>query len=409
MSKIQSVLGIVFFIFLAWGLSDKKREFPYKIIIKSLILQFFIAFLILKTKFGFWFFNNVNVFFTQLFSYSEAGAKFVFGKLVNDTSIGAIFAFKVLPIIIFISALMEALYYMGIISFIIKLLAKIFYYVLDITGLEAFMGATLIFMGIESISGIRAYLKKISKGEMFVIIVIFLSTIAGSVMATYASFGVPAGHLLCASLMSTPAAILFGRIIIPFEPKHNEIKIEDIEYDVKYSNIIEAYSTGATYGLKLALNIGAMVMVFVSAIYMIDGLVQSIGNIFNVSLTLDKIFSYLFAPLAWLMGVPRDESLTVGVLLGTKTVFNEFIAYLKLKPYLQGGPLYGQLSERSILISTYALCGFSNFGSLGIMFGAISALAPHFKDFVARYAIKALIAGSFACFTTAALVNIFLG
>lgn len=396
--KIQALIGFVVILVLSFLLSEAKKSIKIRIIVYGVILQLFFALIILKTKIGFLIFNYVNIIVYKIIEFSDKGAGFVFGKLVNDPGIGAFVAFRVLPIIIFVSALMGILYYFGIIQFFVKIMAKLMQKSMKISGAESLGAALLIFMGIESSTAIKEYIKRMTKSEIFTYMTAFMSTIASSVMASYVSFGVSAGHLLAASIMSAPAAVMIAKIIIPEREEPETLGYVKFKIEKTEVNIIEAAANGASVGVNLAIQIGAMLIAFVGLIYMIDGIL----NIFKFSL--DKLFGYIFYPFAIILGVPSKEAFKVAQLLGTKTVFNEFIAYLKLKDLIATS----QLSERSIVISTYALCGFSNFGSIAILIGGISGIAPDKKSLVAKLGIKSLIAGTFASFLTAIIASLLI-
>jgi CNT family concentrative nucleoside transporter len=393
--KLVSVAGMVIFLFLCWLLSENKKRIPWKTIIVGILLQLIFALLILKTYVGRIVFDAANVVFMKIIGFSEKGAMFVFGNLVTDTSIGAIVAFKVLPIIIFVSALSGILYFLGVIQFFINLIARVMYKTMALSGAEAFSAASFIFLGIEAVTFIKDYISKMTRSELFVVMSSFMATIASSVMVTYASFGAEPGHLLAASIMSAPAAVVIAKIIVPERDVPETIGTAKIKIEVREHNIIEAAASGTSAGLKLALEVGAMLIAFISILEMINTVFILLGT------TFDKVMGYVFSPFAYLMGVPFSEARLVGQLLGIKTVFNEFLAYLKMKEFIA----QGLLSQRSVVISTYALCGFANFGSLGIIIAGISSLAPERRCEVASLGIKSIISGTFASFLTAIIAN----
>jgi len=399
MEKVLSVTGIFVFLLIAFLLSSNRKAIPWKTVLISLLLQFLTALFMLKTSVGIKLFEIFNRIFLAFLSYSDKGAEFLFGKLVHDTNIGAIVAFKVLPVIIFVSSFMAVLAYLRIIEYTIKILAHIFYRTMGISGAEAFASSLFIFMGIETITGLKEYIEEMTDSEIFLVMTAFLATIAGSVMATYVSFGASAGHLMAASLMSAPAAVALSKIMVP------ETETPKTAYDIKYvkykrhrGNLVSAAANGASDGLALSLQIAAMLIAFVAMIYMVDSWLKPTG------ITLEKLLGWTFSPFAVLMGIPPKEAVDVGVLLGTKTVFNEFLAYLQLHSHI----VNHTLSQRAIVISSYALCGFANFGSIAIMIGGIGTLAPSKKEFVTRLSIKALIAGTLASFMTASFASILL-
>jgi CNT family concentrative nucleoside transporter len=352
----------------------------------------------LKTPVGVEIFKAVNHFFVKVLSYSDQGSKFLFGSLVDSHEIGAIMAFQVLPLIIFVSALMGILVYLGVIQLVVKLFARVFYKALKITGVEAFISSLLIFMGIESITGVKEYIRNMNESRIFTIMTTFMSTIAGSVMAAYITFGAKAGHLLTASLMSAPAAILISKIMIPDTETEESDPLESIQIQKKEKNIIEAAANGTSEGLNLALQIGAMLIAFISIIYLLNDVVGISG------MTLEKLLGYLLSPIAVLIGIPPAESVEVGKLLGIKTIFTEFLSYLQLKTHI----VNQTLSPRTIAITTYALCGFTHFGSIAILIGGIGTLVPSKKPVVSRLAIKSLVAGFLATMMTAAIAGLLM-
>ena len=399
MEKVLSVTGIFVFLLIAFALSSNRKAIPWKTVLISLLLQFLTALFMLKTTVGIKLFEIFNRIFLAFLSYSDKGAEFLFGKLVHDTNIGAIVAFKVLPVIIFVSSFMAVLAYLRIIEYTIKILAHIFYRTMGISGAEAFASSLFIFMGIETITGLKEYIEEMTDSEIFLVMTAFLATIAGSVMATYVSFGASAGHLMAASLMSAPAAIALSKIMVPeTETPKTANDIKSVRYKRHRGNLVSAAANGASDGLALSLQIAAMLIAFVAMIYMVDSWLKPTG------ITLEKLLGWTFSPFAVLMGIPPKEAVDVGVLLGTKTVFNEFLAYLQLHSHI----VNHTLSQRAIVISSYALCGFANFGSIAIMIGGIGTLAPSKKEFVTRLSIKALIAGTLASFMTASFASILL-
>jgi CNT family concentrative nucleoside transporter len=398
MHRYSGILGIIIFLSIAYLLSNNRKKIPYKTVIFGLITQIAIAVFMLKTPIGVEIFNAVNKFFVNLLGYSDKGAKFLFGGLVDSREIGATLAFQVLPVIVFVSALMGILVYLGVIQFIVKLLARVFYKALKITGVEAFISSLLIFMGIETITGVKEYIKKMNESRIFTIMTTFMATIAGSVMLAYMSFGAEAGHLLTASLMSAPAAILISKIMIPDTETGETDPLEKIQMEKKEKNIIEAAANGTSQGLSLSLQIGAMLIAFISIIYLLNDIVGISGY------TLEKLVGYALSPVAFLVGIPINESVDVGQMLGIKTIFTEFLAYLQLKTHI----VEMTLSPRTIAITTYALCGFTHFGSIAILIGGIGTLVPTQKPVVSRLAIKALIAGFLATMMTAAITSLLL-
>lgn len=398
MGRFVGIIGILVFLGIAVLLSNNRRKIPVRTVALGLVTQFVIAVFMLKTSVGVVIFEGVNTFFVKFLSYSDQGAKFLFGSLVDSQEIGAILAFQVLPIIVFVSAVMGILVYLGVIQFVIKLLAQVFYKALKISGVEAFIASLLIFMGIESITGTKDYIENMNESRIFTIMTTFMATIAGSVMAAYISFGASAGHLLTASLMNAPAAIFFSKILIPDTEIGESDPLSSIKMERKESSVIEAAANGTSQGLNLALQIGAMLIAFISIVYLLNDVVGISG------FSLEKLLGYALSPIAILIGIPPAEAVEVGNLLGIKTIFTEFLAYLQLKTHI----VQQTLSPRSIAITTYALCGFTHFGSIAILIGGIGALVPGQKPVVSRLAIKALLAAFLALMTTAAIAGLLI-
>ncbi|MBN1823810.1 MAG: hypothetical protein JW803_05770 [Endomicrobiales bacterium] len=395
MVRLTGLTGIVVFLGIAFLLSENRRRINWATVLWGFALQLAFAVFILKTFIGKAIFDFARIAFDAVLSFSDRGASFVFGNLPKDLNIGAVIAFKVLPIIIFVSSLMGILYYYGIIQFFVKIAAKIMRRSMKTSGAESVGTALLIFMGIESVTAIRTYISQMTRSELFTVMTAFMATIASSVMATYASFGAEPGHLLAASIMSAPGAVLLSKVIIP---EVETPKTADVRFDNKTDehNVIEAAANGASVGLNLALQIGAMLIAFVSLLWMINALFGLFGTSF------ENIMGIIYWPFAVVMGVPPSEASVVGDLLGTRTVFNEFLAYLKLKDLVA----QGVLSPKSVVISTYALCGFANFGSLAILIGGIGAISPGKKGLASSLGIKSIVAGTLACFITACVAGV---
>jgi len=396
--QIISILGLIVFVGVAVLLSENRKLINWQLVAWGVGLQFLFAVLILKTEPGKMVFVVARTGMDAVLGFSEVGAKFLFGKLTTDLSIGAIMAFKVLPVIIFTSSLMAVLYYFKIIQVIVKGMAFVMRKTMKASGLEAVLAAMFVFMGIEAVTSMRAYIKNMTRSELFSMMVAFMSTIAGSVMAIYASFGADAGHLLAASVMSAPAAIALSKIMVPESAKSLEYSGLPKSIGISYSNPIEAAADGAAEGLKLALNIGAMLLAFISLIALINAPLKMLN------FSMEKILGTFFVPFAYMSGVPLKEASSVGQLLGIKVVLNEFLGYLKMSEMIKAG----LLSSRSVIIATYSLCGFANFGSLAILIGGIGSIAPERKKELASLGIKSIIAGTLASLMTATVAGILI-
>ena len=403
-TRLVSIFGLFFFLFVAWAISEERRRVSWRIVGWGVSLQILFALVILKTTPGRVLFDLARDVMTRILDFTEFGAGFVFGSLATDPSYGAIIAFKVLPTIIFVSSLMGILFYLRVIQVVIRAIGSVMERTMRISGAEAFMAASFVFMGIESVTAVKAYIRQMTRSELFTVMTCFMSTIAGSVMAAYVSFGASAGHLLAASVMSAPAAVVISKLMVPEGAGKREVGDFDEPIDIKKSfvsedaNVIEAAANGAEQGLRLALTIGAILLAFVALIGMFDFLLGYAGTSF------EGISGYILSPVAFIMGVPWEDSFEVGKLLGIKIVFNEFISYQKL----QGLIASGALSERSVVITTYALCSFANFGSIAILIGGIGGVAPERKREVALFSLRALLAGAMAGFMTATIAGILL-
>jgi len=394
--KLQSFFGLLIFILICFLLSENRKKISWRVVLWGVGLQLVIAFIVIKSPVAKSFFYLADRLFAKIISYSDRGAEFLFGKLTTDISFGAVFAFQVLPVIVFVSGLSGILYYFRIIQFFVNLFAKIMKVSMKISGAESLGAALLVFTGIESAPALKHYLKNMTKSEIFVYMVAFMSTIASSVMAAYVSFGASAGHLLAASFMSAPAAVVVAKILIPETEKPETLTGASLGSISSEKNVLEAIVNSTSSGLYLAFNVGALVLVFVGLIHLIN------GGLSFLNISLEKILGWIFTPFSILMGVPYNESVTVGQLLGIKTVFNEFLGYAKLQTYLS------VLSERSVIIATYALCGFANFGSMGILIAGLSTVIPEKKSIVVSLALRSLLAGTIACFMTAIIAGFFI-
>ncbi|MBI4051854.1 MAG: NupC/NupG family nucleoside CNT transporter, partial [Elusimicrobia bacterium] len=398
-----------------WLFCRNKKHINWRTIIWGSILQFVFALLVLKTPPGRWFFSFMNDVITGLLSFQEEGGKFVFNALAispgKEGSMGFFFAFQVLTTIIFFSSLMSVLYYLGVMQWIVLVFAKIMHRFMGTSGAETLSSSANIFVGqTEAPLLIKPYVEEMTESELMCVMVGGMATVAGGVMAAYVGmlkqyFPDIAGHLLAASVMSAPAALVMAKMMLPEMGKPKTMGTVKLDYKDPSINIIEAAANGATTGLQLALNVGTMLVAFMSLLALANFIISyGLGMFGFPGMTLEKIMGYVFSPLAWVMGTPWKDCLLVGQFMGEKTVLNEFVAYLHMAQYAAAHP--GEMSYRAYVISTYALCGFSNFLSIGIQIGGIGALAPSRRKDLARLGIKALIAGSLASFMTATIAGI---
>jgi CNT family concentrative nucleoside transporter len=407
MGRFTGLLGIAVILGFAWLCSNHKRDIKLKIIAWGLGLQVAFALLVLKTDFG-KLFQAVGTGVNNMLAYTEQGSEFVFGPLGKGSGpFGVVFAFQVLPIVIFIASFFAILYYLGVMQFVVKLMAIGMQKVMGVSGAESLNVAASIFMGqTEAPLTIRPFLAGLTESELFVIMASGMAHVSGSVMAAYVKIaGVSITHLLTAVIMTAPATIMLAKIFVPETEKPVTAGRVDIKVEKTAVNVIDAAAQGAGDGLHLALNIAGMLIAFLALIAMCNGI---LGWVHTLPLmgwlppSMEKIFGVVFAPVAWVMGVPWKDCPTIGDLLGTRLVLNEFVAFLKL------GPMKGTLDPRSFVIATYALCGFANFSSIAIQIGGIGALAPSRKSDLARFGLRAVAAGSMANFMSACIAGMLL-
>ncbi|OIO05173.1 MAG: NupC/NupG family nucleoside CNT transporter [Elusimicrobia bacterium CG_4_10_14_0_2_um_filter_56_8] len=411
--RIISLLGMFVLLGIAWLFSKNRKAINYKTVATGTLLQITFAVLILKLPLGRRIFQSLNDAVIKLLSFSDEGAKFLFGSLVNNESLGFLFAFQVLPTIIFFSSLMAVMYYLGIMQKIVLLFAKIMAKFMGTSGAESLSASANIFVGqTEAPLVIRPYIASMTNSELMAVMTGGMATIAGGVMAAYVGIlmGILpniAGHLLAASIMSAPAALVMAKILVP-ETEEPETKgIVKMELEITDANIIDAAANGATVGLQLALNVGGCLVAFMAILALANFLTGYIGGFAGYpQLTLEMIFGWVFTPLAWVMGVPANEVQQVANWMGQKTVLNEFVAYFNMATYLKANP--GVMSERSIVIASYALCGFSNFLSIAIQIGGIGGIAPERRHDLAKLGLYAVLAGSLACFMTGTIAGFLL-
>ncbi len=407
MGRFTGLLGLVVILAAAWLFSSRKSAIKLRLIAWGMGLQIVFALLVLKTDFG-KLFQAIGVGVNAMLGYAEAGSEFVFGPLGTATGpFGVVFAFQVLPIVIFIASFFSVLYYLGIMQWVVRGMAIGMQRVMGVSGAESLNVAASIFMGqTEAPLTIRPFIAGLTESELFTIMVSGMAHVSGAVMAAYVKIaGVQIQHLLTAVIMTAPATIMLAKIFIPETEKPATAGRVEVKIEKSAVNVIDAAAQGAGDGLHLALNIAGMLIAFLALIAMVNGIlgwVHGLPLLGWVPPSLERIFGIVFAPLAWLMGVPWKDASTIGDLLGTRLVLNEFVAFLKL------GPMKGSLDPRSFTIATYALCGFANFSSIAIQIGGIGALAPNRKSDLARLGLRAVAAGSMANFMSACIAGMLL-
>lgn len=399
-----SFIGVIAILGLALALSENRRAINLKTVLFALLTQAAIAGLILSFPPGQAFLNAMVAGAQHVIDYGGAGAEFLFGELGKKET-GFVIAFQVLPIIIFFSTLMSTLYYLGVMQRVITTLGGWLQKLVGVSKTEAMCAVANIFIGqTESPLVIKPYLKNLTQSELFAVMTGGLATIAGTVMAGYAALGVSLDYLITASFMAAPGGLLMAKIIKPeTEQPVSNTKQAEFSGEEKAVNLFEAMGNGARDGLKLALNIGAMLVAFVAMIALLNGVIGGVAGLFgHEGLTLQGILGTLLAPLAWLLGVPWHEATAAGSLIGQKFVLNEFIAYVSFAEVKES------LSPHTQVILTFALCGFANLTSIAILLGGLGSLAPERRQDVARMGFKAVLAGTLSNLMSAVLAGFFI-
>ena len=408
MGILGSVLGIVVLLVIAVLFSNNRKAINLRTVLGALAIQIGFAALILYVPFGRDALQATANGVSNVIAYGNEGINFVFGGLADPSNVGFIFAVKVLPIIVFFSGLISVLYYLGIMQAVIKVIGGALQAALGTSKAESMSAAANIFVGqTEAPLVVRPYIKNMTQSELFAIMAGGTASIAGSVMAGYAGMGVPLTYLIAASFMAAPAGLLFAKILFPQTEQFND-KQPETDDSEKPTNVLEAMAGGASAGMQLALNVGAMLIAFVGLIALVNGILGGVGGWFGYGdLTLQSIFGWIFKPLAYLIGVSWDESAIAGQMIGMKLAVNEFVGYLEFAKYLQPDTAV-VLSEKTKAIITFALCGFANFSSIAILIGGIGGMAPNRRGDVARLGLKAVVAGTLANLMSATIAGLFI-
>jgi len=410
------IFGLAVLISIAFALSSNRKEVDFKLVASGISLQLFFAILVILVPGGREFFEGLSRIFVRIISFAMEGSAFIFGSLADPSNLGFIFAFQVLPTIIFFAALMSVLYHIGLMQKIVQAMAWVMLKIMRISGSESLSVAANVFVGqTEAPLVVRPYIAKMTESELFTMMVGGMATIAGGVLAAYITMlgGADeavrifyAKHLLSASIMAAPATIVIAKLLKPEVDEsltRGEVKLH---VEKTATNVIEAAANGAADGVRLALNVGGMLLAFIALIAMIDYPLGWIGQISGIEaaagtpLSLSMILGYLLSPLAWVIGVPWQDAIIVGGLIGEKAVTNEFVAYAHLKE------IQHTLSPKALLISTYALCGFANFSSIAIQIGGIGGLAPERRSDLARLGLRAVLGGTLATMMTATIAGV---
>ena len=408
MARFTGLLGIVAILSACWLFSSNRKAIRPRVVIWGVGLQFAFALLVLKTDFG-KIFQAISVGVNAMLGYTEAGSKFVFGDQLGSSGgpFGVVFAFQVLPIIVFIASFFSILYYFGVMQIVVKAFAVAMQRIMGASGAESLNVAASIFMGqTEAPLTIKPFIPKMTRSELFTIMVSGMAHVSGSVMAAYVKIAhVSIVHLLTAVIMTAPATIMLAKVLIPETEVPETAGTVTLKVESTAVNVIDAAAQGAGDGLHLCLNIAAMLIAFLALVAMCNGILGGIHGLPHMSWlpqSLQQIFGMLFAPVAWLMGVKWNDCASIGNLLGTRLVLNEFVAFIDL------GGIQKQLDPKSFVIATYALCVFANFSSIAIQIGSIGALAPTRKSELARLGLRAVAAGTMANFMSACIAGMLL-
>lgn len=402
--NLIGLVGVVAILAIAFAFSGNRKAINLRIVAAAFAVQVVIAAFVLYSAWGTALIDSMSTGVQAIIDFSQAGIEMVFGPLANVDVVGFSFAVKVLPVIIFFSALMSVLYHLRVMEWIVKLVGGFLHKIIGTGAIESMNAAANIFVGqTEAPLVVRPYLKGLTEPQLFAVMVSGLASIAGTVLAAYSMMGAEMRYLLAAAFMAAPGGLLMAKIIMPDDQVVAAGKAEKFVMErSEHKNVILAAASGTTDGLRLAANIGAMLVAFVALIAMVNGAVGWIGGWFGLELTLQKILGWLFAPLMYLLSIPWAEAQSAGALFGEKVILNEFVAFSHLKDIL------GAASPRTYAITTFALCGFANLSSIAILLGGLGVLVPEKRDLIGQFGLKAVLAGSLSNLMSAALAGILL-
>lgn len=406
MNYLWGLAGLLVVLGIAFIMSNNKKKINIRTVLVGLLIQISFAFIVLKWSFGRAVLQKLTDVVNAVITYANEGISFLFGGLYTpESGISFVFAFNVLTVVIFFSSLISVLYYLGIMQLVIKYIGGGLAKLLGTRKAETFSATANIFVGqTEAPLVVKPYLPSMTMSELFAVMVCGLASVAGSVLVGYSLLGVPLEYLLAASLMSAPAGLVLSKIIYPESEPSNDTDDFKMHTDDESANVIDAAANGASVGLQLALNIGAMLLAFIALVALLNGILSLIGGIFNFEqLSLELILGYIFAPLSFIIGVPWDEALVAGNFIGQKLILNEFVAYSSFAPEIPN------LSSKTVAVISFALCGFANVSSLGILLGGLGKLAPSRRTDIAKMGVKAVIAGALASCLSAAIAGMLIG
>lgn len=410
MERLTGILGIIIILGIAYLASNNRKAINFRTVGTGLGLQLLFAIFILKVPIGQQIFKVVGDSVTKLLKFSDKGAEFVFGPLANESLVnkafqipgGFIFFFKIIPTILFVAVLVNIAYHVGLMQRVVQVLARGMKWLMDISGAEALSNISSAFVGqVEAQIMIKPYLRSMTLSELMSSMTGSFACIAGGVMATYITFGIPAQFLIAASIMAAPGALAIAKIIYPETEESQTKGMVKVAVSKKFDNLVDAISSGCTEGLQVGLNVLAMLVGFMALIALVDACFGKLGGLFGFQgLSLNNLLGYAFSGLAWTMGVPTQDIIKAGGFMGMKLVANEFVAYSQLKDQLT------TLLPKTVTILSFALCGFANFASVGIQIGGIGALVPERRTDLARLGLKALLAGTLTSYLSATIAGI---
>jgi len=404
MQYIWGICGIIGILAIAWALSTARKSINLRTVFGALAIQLVFGFAVLKWEFGRKALEYISGIVQKVIDSSNEGIQFLFGGVLGAENAGFTFAFQVLPIIIFFASLISVLYYLGIMQFLTKIVGGLLSKALKTSETESMSAAANIFLGpTEAPLVVKPYIEKMTKSELFAVMVGGMACVSGAVLGGYAMLGVPIEYLLAAAFMGAPAGLLFAKILVPQTETLNTAENVRMVKDTESRNVIDAASRGAMDGLKIAVGVGAMLIAFISLIYLINLITGAIGGVFGFeSLTLEKILGYLLSPIAFLIGVPWDEALQAGSFIGQKFVLNEFVAYTSFAPEI------ANLSPKTVAIISFALCGFANLAALAMLIGGLGGMAPSRRQDIADMGMRAIIGGTLANLMSAAIAGMLI-
>ncbi|WP_096189889.1 NupC/NupG family nucleoside CNT transporter [Evansella halocellulosilytica] len=404
MDILWGIFGILTVLTIAFVLSTNRKAIKLRTVIGGLLIQFTFAFIVLKWELGQAGLEQLTLGINAIIDYANEGIGFLFGGLFEAENVGMIFAIEVLGVIIFFSSLISVLYYLGVMQWVIKLIGGGLAKLLGTSQTESLSAAANIFVGqTEAPLVVKPYLPKMTRSELFAVMTGGLASVAGSILIGISLLGVPLEYLLAASFMAAPAGLVMAKIMMPETEQSDTSDKLDMDKDTESANVIDAAAKGASTGLTLALNIGAMLLAFIALIALVNGLLGFVGGWFNYdSLTLEQILGFLFAPIAFAAGVPWSEAITAGSFIGQKLVLNEFVAYTSFAPVME------ELSPKTVVVVSFALCGFANISSLAILLGGLGKLAPSRREDIAKMGVRAVAAGMLASLLSASMAGMLI-